>query len=70
MERRVSFWIDSVKSVVGIEVFELWYGMVEGGRRARQREKTGEGKMVSAFTRMLVTVSGCRRCGLNWYLIR
>src|SRR5947209_18387220 len=44
--------------------------MVEGGRRARQSEKTGEGKIVSAFTRMLVTVSGCRRCGLNWYLIR
>jgi hypothetical protein len=43
--------------------------MVEGGRRARHREKTGEGKMVRALTRMFVTVSGCRRCGLNWYLI-
>jgi hypothetical protein len=43
--------------------------MVEGGRRARQREKTGEGKMVRALTRTFVTVSGCRRCGLNWYLV-
>lgn len=43
--------------------------MVDGGRRARQREKTGEGKMVRALTRMFVTVSGCSRCGLNWYLV-
>ena len=43
--------------------------MVDGGRRARQREKIGEGKMVSALTRTFVTVSGCRRCGLNWYLV-
>ena len=61
--------MDSVKSVVGIEVFPGWYGMVEGGRRPRHREKAGEGKTVKALTRMLVTVSGCRSCGLNWYLV-
>jgi hypothetical protein len=41
---------------------------VEGGRRERQRLNAGEGKTVSALTRTLVTVSGWRRCGLNWYL--
>ena len=62
----VSFCIDSVKSVVGIEVFEVWYGIVEGGRRASESEKAGDGKTVSALTRILVTVSGWIRCGLNW----
>lgn len=73
VERWVSFWMDSVKSVVGIEEVELSLraegkGHVEGGRRERQREKAGEGKTVSALTRMLVAVSGWRRWGLNWYL--
>ena len=61
--------MDSVKSVVGTEVFPGWYGIVEGGRRLRHREKAGDGKTVRALTRMLVTVSGCRSCGLNWYLV-
>lgn len=39
-----------------------------GGRRCRQREKSGEGKTVRALTRMLVTGSSRVRCGLNWYL--
>ena len=64
----MSFCIDSVKSVVGMEVLELWNGIVEGGRRASESEKAGEGKTVRALTRMLVTVSGWSRCGLNWYL--
>jgi hypothetical protein len=34
---------------------------VWAGRRARQREKAGEGKTVRALARMLVTVSGWRR---------
>jgi hypothetical protein len=42
--------------------------MVEAGRSERHRLKAGEGKTVSALTRMLVTVSGWVRCGLNWYL--
>ena len=58
MLRIVSFCIDSVKSVVGIEVLEFWYGIVEGGRRARESEKAGDGKTVSALTRIFVTVSG------------
>ena len=68
MFNRVSFCIDSVRSVVGIEVLPGLYGIVEGGRRARDRENAAEGKTVSALTRMLVTVSGCSSCGLNWYL--
>jgi hypothetical protein len=39
-----------------------------GGRRWRAREKSGAGKTVSAFTRMLVMVSSRARWGLNWYL--
>ena len=39
-----------------------------GGRRWRQREKSGEGKTVRALTRMFVTGSSRVRCGLNWYL--
>ena len=39
-----------------------------GGRRCRQREKSGEGKTVRALTRMLVMVSSLVRWGLNWYL--
>ena len=56
------FCIDSVRPVVGIDVDCVLNGIVEGGRRAR------EGNTVNAFTRMFVTVSGCVRCGLNWYL--
>lgn len=37
-----------------------------GGRRWRQRLKSGEGKTVRAFTRMLVVGSSRIRCGLNW----
>ena len=61
----MSFWIDSVRSVVGIcccwPVALAPKGMVEGGRSAMQRLKAGEGKMVSDLVRMLVTVSGWRR---------
>ena len=39
-----------------------------GGRRWRAREKSGAGKTVRAFTRMLVIVSSRARWGLNWYL--
>jgi hypothetical protein len=39
-----------------------------GGRRERQRLKSGEGKTVRALTRMLVIVSSLARVGLNWYL--
>lgn len=39
-----------------------------GGRRWRAREKSGAGKTVRAFTRMLVMVSSRARWGLNWYL--
>lgn len=39
------------------------------GRRAREREKAGDGKTVRALTRMFVVVSMLRRCGLNWYLL-
>ena len=46
--------------VVGVR---MW-----GGRRCRRREKSGEGKTVRAFTRMLVVGSSRVRCGLNWYL--
>lgn len=48
--------------------FELGLMRVEGGRRCRQREKSGEGKTVRVLTRMAVMDSGCVRCGLNWYL--
>lgn len=41
-------------------------GWVYGGRRARAREKAGEGKMVRHLARMLVVVSAWRRWGLNW----
>ena len=41
---------------------------MDGGRSERAREKAGDGKIVRALTRMLVTVSGWRRWGLNWYL--
>lgn len=43
-------------------------GMLLGGNRARAREKEEEGKTVRDLTRIFVTVSGCKRCGLNWYL--
>lgn len=38
------------------------------GRRCRQREKSGEGKTVRDFVRMLVVVSSRSKGGLNWYL--
>ncbi len=73
VDRWVSFWMDSVKSVVGMEEVSPLRaegkGMVEGGSRERHRLKEGEGKTVSALTRMLVTVSGWMRWGLNWYLV-
>lgn len=37
-----------------------------GGRRCKQREKSGEGKTVRALTRILVVDSSRVRCGLNW----
>lgn len=43
---------------------------MEGARRWRQREKSGEGNWVRDLTRMAVTVSSRVRCGLNWYLCR
>jgi len=63
--------MDSVSSVVGMAApLVLPKGIVEGGRRARAREKAEEGKTVRDLTRMLVIVSGWIRCGLNWYLVR
>lgn len=57
----VSFCMDSVRSVVGIEVLPCEYGIVEGGRRDSASEKAGDGKIVRALQRMLVMVSGCWR---------
>lgn len=37
-----------------------------GGRRCRQRLKSGDGKTVRAFTSILVVGSSRIRCGLNW----
>jgi hypothetical protein len=51
----------------GVEV--LVEARTWGGRRERQRLKSGLGKTVRALTRMLVVVSSRVRCGLNWYLI-
>lgn len=66
--RCASFWIDSTKSedcvLLSSEV--LPKGCVCAGRRARESEKAGDGKTVSAFARMLVVVSVWRRWGLNW----
>ena len=43
----------------GVEgVVDEGNGCVCGGRRAREREKAGEGKMVRDLARMLVVVSG------------
>lgn len=53
--------MDSVRSVVGIEVLPCEYGIVEGGRRDSASEKAGDGKIVRALQRMLVMVSGCWR---------
>lgn len=39
-----------------------------GGRRERQRLKSGDGKTVRVLARMLAVVSSRVRCGLNWYL--
>lgn len=65
----MSFCIDSVRSVTGrFDDFASPCGIQLGGRRARERLNEEEGKTVRDFTRMLVTVSGWRRCGLNWYL--
>lgn len=55
----VSFWIDSVSSVVGMAApLAFPKGIVDGGRRARARLKAGDGKTVRDLTRMLVIVSG------------
>lgn len=72
MDRRESFWTESTKSEVWEAVWAslvVAKGCVCAGSKARQREKAGDGKMVRAFARMLVTVSGWRRGGLNWYLL-
>lgn len=53
--------MDSVRSVVGIEVLPCEYGIVEGGSSERASENAGDGKTVNALTRMFVTVSGWRR---------
>ena len=59
-----SFWTASERaSATPVEGRRMF-----GGRRWRQREKSGEGKTVRALTRMLVIVSSLVRCGLNWYL--
>ena len=49
-------------------VFASPCGMQLGGRSARPRLNEEDGKTVRDLTSMFVTVSGCRRCGLNWYL--
>ena len=73
VERRASFCTDSTKSDCGDsgpgeedredgeEEEEAGKGCEYAGRSARQREKAGEGKTVSALARILVTVSGWRR---------
>ena len=53
MERVCSFWTASARVSVALVVGRRMFG----GRRCRQREKSGDGKTVSALTRMLVMVS-------------
>jgi len=70
----LSFWTASLRGAspaAGVECEELVSGeRMCGGRRARQRLKSGEGKTVRDLTRMLVMVSSRVRWGLNWYLVR
>lgn len=46
----------------------MFVWVICGGRRAREREKSGDGKTVRALTRMFVIVSSRVSWGLNWYL--
>lgn len=59
----VSFWTASARECAG--------GLgarVYGGKSARPRLKSGEGKTVRDLVRMFVIVSSLARWGLNWYL--
>jgi hypothetical protein len=69
--RVLSFWTASERGAspaAGREEDVESGARICGGRRWRAREKSGAGKTVRAFTRMLVIVSSRARCGLNWYL--
>lgn len=72
MLRWESFWTASARGVSGVVGGPPWEGdgvvRMWGGRRCVQREKSGAGNTVRAFTRMLVVGSSRVRCGLNWYL--
>lgn len=66
----LSFWTASERGAspaAGVEcdVLEMLLLSVWGCRRERQRLKSGEGKTVRDFTRMLVIVSSRVRWGLN-----
>ena len=68
-----SFWTASesgASPAAGFEADVECGARMCGGRRCRHNEKSGEGKTVSALTRMLVVDSSRVRWGLNWYLKR
>ena len=62
MLRVCSFWTDSER----VSEVRVCGRRMLGGRRWRHREKSGLGKTVRDFTRMLVIVSSLVRWGLNW----
>lgn len=66
----VSFWTASDKGASPAagreEDVDSLGESICGGRRCKQREKSGEGKTVRALTRILVVDSSRVRCGLNW----
>lgn len=69
MLRVESFWTASERAgspAAGKEAEVEEGERIWGGRRCRQRLKSGEGKTVRALTRMLVIGSSRVRCGLNW----
>lgn len=64
----VSFWTASLRGAspaAGSEDEDERGERIWGGRRCRQRLKSGEGKTVSALTRMLVVGSSRASGGLN-----
>ena len=64
----LSFWTASesgASPAAGFEVDVEFCTRMYGGRRCRHNEKSGEGKTVSALTRILVVDSSRVRWGLN-----
>ena len=64
----VSFWTASLRGAspaAGSEDEDEMGERIWGGSRCRQRLKSGEGKTVSALTRMLVVGSSRASGGLN-----